>query len=226
VNIGAHGRSAVSAGRRLRVTKSAGRTSFARSHVHSLSRCDAVLSRLRPGHGGSGAPCSIRKAAPAAAHAADDAADDAADGWPRRPSAVSGRATSASTVGFRLPESGSAPSSSPRPQRGSASIFESTSPTRRVAQSWWAMRTATSCTSVIVPEGPRCPTGLSPAASSRVTWIVTRGCQLSGEVAPGTHASYVDASLEERSRHSADLPGERSAAAAENVGHPRGSDKP
>ena len=33
-----------------------------------------ISSRLRPGHGGSGASCSIRAAAPAAAHAADDLA--------------------------------------------------------------------------------------------------------------------------------------------------------
>jgi hypothetical protein len=36
-------------------------------------RCDLV--ELRPGHGGSGASCSIRAAVPAAAHAADDAVD-------------------------------------------------------------------------------------------------------------------------------------------------------
>ena len=68
-------RSAASAIRRLRVTKSAGRTSLATSHSHSPSRRDASSSRLRPGHGGSGASCSVRTAAPAAAHAAGDAVD-------------------------------------------------------------------------------------------------------------------------------------------------------
>jgi len=43
-----------------------------------------ISSRLGPGHGGSGASCSARAAAPAAAHAADDAVD----GSPTRPSAV------------------------------------------------------------------------------------------------------------------------------------------
>jgi hypothetical protein len=75
---------------------------FLTSQLHSLSRCDAISSRLRPGHGGSGASCSIRAAAPAAAHAADDAVD----GSPRRPSAVPGRAASASTGGFRHRTSG------------------------------------------------------------------------------------------------------------------------
>ena len=65
--------------------------------MHSLSSFDAISSRLRPGQGGSGASCSIRAAAPAAAHAADDAVD----GSPRRPSAVPGSAASASTGGFR-----------------------------------------------------------------------------------------------------------------------------
>ena len=51
-----------------------------------LSRRDADSSILRPGHGGSGASCSLRAAAPAAAHAADDAVD----GSPRRPSAIPG----------------------------------------------------------------------------------------------------------------------------------------
>ena len=66
-------------------------------HLHSPSRCDAISSRLRPGHGGSGALCSMRAAAPATAHPADDAVD----GSPRRPSAVPGGAASASTGGFR-----------------------------------------------------------------------------------------------------------------------------
>src|SRR5258708_19655986 len=57
MNPGVHGRSAVSASWRLRVTRSAGRTSLATSHSHSPSRRDASSSRLRPGHGGSGAPC-------------------------------------------------------------------------------------------------------------------------------------------------------------------------
>ena len=52
---------------------------------------------LRPGHGGSGASCSVRTAAPAAAQAADDVVD----GSPRWPSAVPGRAASASTGGRR-----------------------------------------------------------------------------------------------------------------------------
>ena len=86
MNTGVHGRSAVSASRRLRVTTSAGRTSLATSHSHSPARCDASSSRLRPGHGGSGASCSARTAAPAAAHAAEDAVD----GSPRWPSAVPG----------------------------------------------------------------------------------------------------------------------------------------
>jgi hypothetical protein len=64
-----------------------GRTPFVTSHWHSLSRRDADSSSRPLGHGGSGASCSIRTAAPAAAHAADDAID----GSPRRPSAVPGR---------------------------------------------------------------------------------------------------------------------------------------
>jgi hypothetical protein len=67
------------------------------SHSHSPSRCEAISPGLRPGHGGSGASCSIRAAAPAAAHAAGGAVD----GSPRRPSDVPGRAASASTGGFR-----------------------------------------------------------------------------------------------------------------------------
>ena len=53
------------------------------SHSHSPSSSDANSSRLQPGHGGSGASCSIRTAAPAAAHAAGGALD----GSPRRLSA-------------------------------------------------------------------------------------------------------------------------------------------
>ena len=102
MNTGVQGRSAVSAIRRLRVTTSVGRTPFVISHSHSLSRFEAISSRLRPRHGGSGASCNIRAAAPAAAHAADDAVD----GSPRRPSAAPGRAASASTGGFRHRTSG------------------------------------------------------------------------------------------------------------------------
>jgi hypothetical protein len=47
VNTGVHGRSAASATRRLRVTRSVGRTSFVTSHSHSPSRCDAISSRFR-----------------------------------------------------------------------------------------------------------------------------------------------------------------------------------
>ena len=43
------------------------------SHSDSPSSCDATSSRLRPGHSGRCASCSIRTAAPAAAHAAGDA---------------------------------------------------------------------------------------------------------------------------------------------------------
>jgi hypothetical protein len=67
------------------------------SHSHSPSRRDAISSTRRPGHGGSGASCSIRAAAPAAAHATDDAGD----GSPRQPNATPGRAASASTGGLR-----------------------------------------------------------------------------------------------------------------------------
>ena len=63
---------------------------------------DATSARLRPGHSGDGASCSIRAAAPAAAHAAPDAVN----GLPRRPSVVPGRAASASTGGFRHRTSG------------------------------------------------------------------------------------------------------------------------
>ena len=93
MNAGVHGRSAASAIRRLRATTSAGRTSLATSHSHSSARRDASSSMLRPGHGGSGASCNVRAAPPAAAHAADDAVE----GWPRWPSAVPGRAASATT---------------------------------------------------------------------------------------------------------------------------------
>ena len=58
---------------------------------------------LRPGHGGSGASCNVRTAAPAAAHAADDAVD----GSPRWPSAAPGRAASASAGGLRHRSAGS-----------------------------------------------------------------------------------------------------------------------
>jgi hypothetical protein len=52
VNTGVHGRSAASATRRLRVTRSAGRTSLATSQWHSPSRCDADSSSRLLGHGG------------------------------------------------------------------------------------------------------------------------------------------------------------------------------
>ena len=72
------------------------------SHSHSPLRREATCSRLLPGHGGSGASCSVRTAAPAAAQAADDAFD----GSPRRPSSVPERAASASTGGLRHRTSG------------------------------------------------------------------------------------------------------------------------
>ena len=72
------------------------------SHSHSSARREATSSRLLPGHGGSGASCSVRTAAPAAAHAADDAVD----GSPRWPRAVPERAASASTGGLRQSTSG------------------------------------------------------------------------------------------------------------------------
>jgi len=74
MNTGVHGWSAALASWRLRVTRPAGRTSLATSHSHSPSRRDASSSRLRPGHGGSGASCGVRTSAPAAAHAAGDRA--------------------------------------------------------------------------------------------------------------------------------------------------------
>ena len=97
---GVQGRSAVSASRRLPVTTLTGRTLLTTSHSHSTARRDARSSRLRPGHGGSGASCNIRTAAPAAAHASDDAGD----GSPRWPRAVPGRAASASTGGLPPPD--------------------------------------------------------------------------------------------------------------------------
>ncbi len=137
MNTGSHGRSAASATSRLRVTRSAGRTSFASSHAHSVSRLAAFSSRLRPGQGGSGASCSRRTAAPAAVHAADEAVD----GLPRRPSADPRRPASASTGGFRHRTSGvgtgaiAIASTSTSVFAWSASIFRNTSPTRSVARS-------------------------------------------------------------------------------------------
>ena len=61
-----------------------------------------MLRPARPGQGGSGASCSFRMAAPAAAHAAGDPVD----GPPRRPSAVPGSAAIASTGGLRHRTSG------------------------------------------------------------------------------------------------------------------------
>src|SRR3954452_20250205 len=152
MNTGVHGRNAASATWRLWVTRSEGRTSFARSHVHSLSRFDAFSSRLRPGQGGSGASCSTRTAAPAAAHAAHDAVD----GSPRRASAIPGRAASASTGGFRHSTSGVGTgaiviaSTSTSVRVWSASIFKNTSPTRRVARSPWATTTSIEFTSTMI----------------------------------------------------------------------------
>src|SRR6185437_9563325 len=151
MNTGVHGRSAVSASWRLRVTRSAGRTPLATSHSHSPSRRDASSSRLRPGHGGSGASCNVRTTTPAAAHAAGDAVD----GSPRRPSAVPGRAASASTGGLRHRISGvwtgaiAIASTSTSVRVWSASTFRNTSPTRKVARSLWA---TTSSTSTIVTQ--------------------------------------------------------------------------
>src|SRR3954447_681521 len=152
MNTGAQGRSAVSASRRLRVTTSAGRTSFSTSHSHSWARCDASSSRFRPGQGGSGASCSARTVAPAAAHAAEDAVD----GSPRWPSAVPGTVASASTSGSRQRMCGvgtgaiAIASTSTSVRVWSASIFKNTSPTRRVARSPWATTTWIESTSSMI----------------------------------------------------------------------------
>ena len=98
-------------------------------------RCDLVETPAGPSR--QRASCSRRAAAPAAAHAADDAVD----GSPRRPSAVPGRAASASTGGFRHRILGVGigaiviASTSTSVRAWSASIFRNTSPTRRVARS-------------------------------------------------------------------------------------------
>lgn len=87
MNPGVHGRSAVSASRRLRVTTPVGRTSLATSHPALGRKLGCELVEAPTGHGGRGASCEVRTAAPAAAHAVDDAVD----GSPRWPSAVPGR---------------------------------------------------------------------------------------------------------------------------------------
>ncbi len=75
-----------------------GATPLLVSAAHLRLSSDACASRLRPGHGGSGASCSFRMVAPAAAHAAGDAVD----GSPRRRVPILGRAASASTGGLDL----------------------------------------------------------------------------------------------------------------------------
>ena len=133
---GFHGRSAASAISRLRRITSAGRTALASSHAHSLSSFAATSSSLGPGHGGNGASCSLRMAAPAAAHAAGDAAD----GSPRRPSALPGTAAIASTGGSRQRIAGvgigamAIARTSTSACAGSPSTFRNTSPTRSVAR--------------------------------------------------------------------------------------------
>ena len=77
------------------------------SSSHSSSRLVADSAPRLLGHGGSGASCSRRTAAPAAAHADDDAID----GSPSRPSAVPGRRRSRAPAASATapPGSGSAP---------------------------------------------------------------------------------------------------------------------
>ena len=156
MNTGVHGRSAVSASRRLRVTMSAGRTSLVTSHAHSRSRHDASSSRVRPGQGGSGALCRVRMAAPAAAHAAGDAVE----GSQRWPTASPGRAASASAgglfhriFGVGIGTIDIAPTST-SVRVGSPSIFTNTSPTRSVARSSWATTIRTFSTSAIIAGSP------------------------------------------------------------------------
>ena len=99
VNTGVHGRSAASATWRLRVPVAQTRSSRALALAVEFRR---QLVGLRPGHGGNGASCNFRMAAPAVAHAADDAVD----GSPRRPSGVPGTAAIASTGDLRHRTSG------------------------------------------------------------------------------------------------------------------------
>ncbi len=63
MNTGVHGQSAVWASRRLRVTTSAGRTSLATSHPHSVASLVASSSRLRPAMvvGARHAKCGLQR---------------------------------------------------------------------------------------------------------------------------------------------------------------------
>ena len=82
---GRPGRCTASATRRLRATKSAGSVPLVTSHRHWSSSWDAD-SLYRPlGHGGTGASCSIRTAAPAAAHACADVTDGSPEAAERPP---------------------------------------------------------------------------------------------------------------------------------------------
>src|SRR6478609_11114220 len=113
MNTGLHGRSAASAISRLRLTTSTDTPPLATSHSHSEASPggNSTVPRLLStgccwhwllGHGGGGASCSVRTAAPAATHAAEEAPD----GSPSTPSAVPGTAARASTGGLRQSTSG------------------------------------------------------------------------------------------------------------------------
>ena len=94
------------------------------------------LVDARPGHGGSGASCSVRMTAPAAAHAAADAVDVPST----RPSARPGTAATASTgcLRHRIPGVGTGAiaiaSTSASVRDWSPSIFRNMSPTRSVTR--------------------------------------------------------------------------------------------
>ena len=119
MNTGVHGRSAVSASRRLRVTTSVGRTSFATSQSHPSANRDASWSMLGPGHGGSGASCSVRTAAPAAPTPRATRSTFPERGQVPDPGGQPARAPAASATGS--PALAPGPSRSPRPRRRCAS---------------------------------------------------------------------------------------------------------
>ena len=130
MNTGVHGRSAASATSRLRVTRSAGRTSFARSHAHSLSRLDAFSSRLAPGPGRQRRVVQHAVGRHPPRPTPPPTRSTARRGG-RAPSPGGRRARARAACATGPPGSGSAPSSSPRPRRRCASGRRRSSGTRR-----------------------------------------------------------------------------------------------
>lgn len=178
-------RSAASATRRPRSTRSTGSTPCTSSHAHSSARLDDRSSRSGPGpgQGGSGASCSALTTAPAAVQAAGPAVERS----PSRPRGVPRSAASASTDGWCHSTSGVGTgavlvaSASNAVRAGSASTLRNISPTRSVVRSWCPTTTSTSSTPVsLAHEAERLPPVCRGAAGGASSSAEPGRARLSG----------------------------------------------